>query len=66
MSASDPESAFRVLPERRVEFIGRQFESRVVGLVHARDDERYLNQLGNGRAGAAPMECRPTSRPAPC
>src|SRR5207249_2922505 len=40
-SANDqPESAFRVSPERRVEFCRRQIENGVVRLVRARDDER--------------------------
>jgi hypothetical protein len=40
-SANDPpESAFRVMPERRVEFRRREIEHCVVGLVHARDYER--------------------------
>jgi len=39
-SANDrPESAFQVLPERRVEFRWPQIENRVVGLVHTRNDE---------------------------
>jgi hypothetical protein len=53
-SANDrPESAFRVLPERRVEFRRRQIEHGVVGLVHARDDERVQKATNAGGSPAA-------------
>src|SRR5438094_10663595 len=53
-SANDrPESAFRVLPERRVEFRRRQIENGVVGLVRARDDDRVQKAANAGGSPAA-------------
>jgi hypothetical protein len=43
----------RVLPERRVEFRRRQIEHGVVGLVHARDDERIYEATNAGGSPAA-------------
>ena len=53
-SANDRrESALRILPERRVEFRRRQIENGVVGLVHARDDERIYESTNAGGDAAA-------------
>lgn len=47
MSANDcPEPAFRIVPERRVEFRRRQIEHGVIRFLHARDDERIYDSLG--------------------
>jgi uncharacterized protein len=52
-SADDrPESVFRVLPERRVEFPRRQIEHGVVGLAHARDVERVQKATNAGGSPA--------------
>jgi hypothetical protein len=54
MSANDcPEPAFRIVPDRRVEFSRRQIEHGVVGLVHAWDDERIYEATNAGGSPAA-------------
>ena len=50
-SANDrPESAFRILPKRRVKFRRRQIENGVEGPVHTRDDERVQKATNAGES----------------